>query len=332
MDIKRLLKLVTSGCILILATRAHALSYTAANFTYPDPRGGNTEAYGINDNGVAAGWYSVHHVTEGYGFTYNADSFTTLSAPDSSGAYGGTFATAVNNNGAVVGHYHSTVLNKDIGFSFNGSTYTPIDASSLNFNQATITNASAVNDSGQIVGNYTDYATGTTHGFLYNGSYLSMVVAPGATVTTANGINNSGLIVGSVFDSANHNHGFIFNGNTFSIFNAPNSTDTFFQSISNNGQILGRYSDATGSHNFVLNNGVYESIDLSQLNASNIMLYGINNSGQIVGTAYGGPAGSYGFVLTPVPIPAAAWLFGSGLIGLAGFRGRSKVSHRITFD
>ena len=38
-----------------------------------------------------------------------------------------------------------------------------------------------------------------------------------------------------------------------------------------------------------------------------------------------GDGGSESFVNTLVPVPAAVWLFGSGLIGLAGFARRKKV-------
>lgn len=326
MDMKKIFKTVILSLVLLTA-EAKATSYTVNTVTFPDPRGGNTYAYAINDNGLVAGSYSVYHATEGFGFIYNAGAFTQLSAPDSSGAYGGTFTTAINNNGAVAGYYYSTALNKNIGYIYNGSSYTPIDATALNFNRTTLTTTSGVNDNGFVVGNFTDYATGAQSGLLYNGSYPSMLVAPGTAVTTVNGINNAGLIIGSVLDANNHFRGFIFDGSSYSIINAPNASDTFFRGISNNGLILGNYQDATGTHNFVLNNGIYESIDLPQLNGSSIELYGINSSGQIVGTAYGGSSGAYGFVLSPVPLPSAAYLFAPSLLGLASLRRRSKVSN-----
>jgi len=34
---------------------------------------------------------------------------------------------------------------------------------------------------------------------------------------------------------------------------------------------------------------------------------------------------NYDFITTPVPVPAAAWLFGSGLLGLIGFARRKKA-------
>ncbi len=52
-----------------------------------------------------------------------------------------------------------------------------------------------------------------------------------------------------------------------------------------------------------------------------------------IGGGFNGSASSYGFlsgriapISSPVPVPAAAWLFGSAILGIAGFTGR-KQSH-----
>jgi probable HAF family extracellular repeat protein len=50
---------------------------------------------------------------------------------------------------------------------------------------------------------------------------------------------------------------------------------------------------------------------------------GINDSGQIIGYGFINSQ-VHGFLLTPVPIPPAMWLFGSGLLGLIGVS-RCKV-------
>ena len=58
-----------------------------------------------------------------------------------------------------------------------------------------------------------------------------------------------------------------------------------------------------------------------------IHAFDINDYAWIVGSAQNSITGDErAFVLTPtaVPIPAAIWLFGSGLLGLIGFAGRKK--------
>lgn len=48
----------------------------------------------------------------------------------------------------------------------------------------------------------------------------------------------------------------------------------------------------------------------------------INDQGQIVGYGVGPNGFRRGFLLTPVPLPAAVYLFGAGLVGLAGLARR----------
>ncbi|MFT3931312.1 MAG: hypothetical protein QM709_13540 [Spongiibacteraceae bacterium] len=331
MEIKRFTKIATLGLVLFLSARAQALSYTADTFSFPDARGGSTYAYGINDNGIVAGSYSILGSTEGYGFIYNAGAFTQISAPGASGAHGGTFVTDINNNGSVTGHYYSPAQEKEIGFIYNGNSYTSIDASPLNSNRTTNTTPTDINDSELVTGSLTDYATGTQFGFRYDNGVLSTVIpmTAEALFATLTGMNNADQLVGAMIDEGGTFHGYIADGSSISIFDTPNATNTFFDGISNNHQVLGHYSDATGTHYFVFTNGTYQTIELPQLSASSIVLYDINNSGQIVGSAYGGIAGAYGFVLTPVPAPATMGLFASSLLGLAGFQRRSKVRHQL---
>ena len=53
----------------------------------------------------------------------------------------------------------------------------------------------------------------------------------------------------------------------------------------------------------------------------------INNRGQIAGiTVNTNTNEQHGFLLTPVPLPGAIWLFGSGLLGLTGMARRMKAA------
>ena len=53
------------------------------------------------------------------------------------------------------------------------------------------------------------------------------------------------------------------------------------------------------------------------------VLYFDNTFGDLQGQT---TQANFGFQLTPVPVPAAAWLFGSGLLGLAGLARRNRRS------
>ena len=69
--------------------------------------------------------------------------------------------------------------------------------------------------------------------------------------------------------------------------------------------------------------------------ASNAMGFGFatgrqraltNTRGGLVWAVYDGDIGTAAIVTSPVPVPAAAWLFASGLLGLAGIARRGKMA------
>lgn len=68
--------------------------------------------------------------------------------------------------------------------------------------------------------------------------------------------------------------------------------------------------------NTILANGVYS---FASTGVASILF---DDSSTAAGVAYG----NWSFELTQVPLPAAVWLFGSGLLGLIGISIRKKVS------
>jgi probable HAF family extracellular repeat protein len=66
--------------------------------------------------------------------------------------------------------------------------------------------------------------------------------------------------------------------------------------VNDSGVVVGRYADANGTHGFVLNQGVFTSIDFP--GAVLTVAQGINDLGQIVGSFQGGDAVDHGFVLS----------------------------------
>ena len=149
-------------------------------------------------------------------------------------------------------------------------------------------------------------------GFLYSGGKFTSITVPGASDTWAYGINNSGQIVGS-YDG--DSHGFLLSGNTYSKIDYPGAYVTVASSINNMGQIVGYYyshSTSFSPHGFLLSGGTYSNIDFpGEFNTYPYGLYtypfGINDSGQIVGT-----------VVAAAPELNNFLLFGTGIAGLAG--------------
>jgi hypothetical protein len=81
-------------------------------------------------------------------------------------------------------------------------------------------------------------------------------------------------------------------------------------------------ADSSTTHAALWSNGTATDLN-SLVNAASgwvlLSANSINDSGQIVGDGiFNGQKEA--FLLTPTPIPAAAWLMGSGLFGLFGFR------------
>jgi uncharacterized membrane protein len=68
--------------------------------------------------------------------------------------------------------------------------------------------------------------------------------------------------------------------------------------INASGQIVGSYWDGSTNHGFLLDQGIYTTIDVP--GAYSTSAYGINDSGQIVGS-YSDAFGTHGFLATPVP-------------------------------
>jgi YVTN family beta-propeller protein/probable HAF family extracellular repeat protein len=105
-------------------------------------------------------------------------------------------------------------------------------------------------------------------------------------------INDNGDIVGEYFDSTvNRPRGFLLRAGTYTAFDFPGAIETLPLGINNAGQIVGAYRTVTGSglqqlHGFLLSNGSFQTIDYPGAGSTVptvTMLWGINNSGAIVG-------------------------------------------------
>jgi len=146
-----------------------------------------------------------------------------------------------------------------------------------------------------------------TLGFLKDGDYFTTISVPESRDTLAYGISNNGVVAGTYLNSQGYWGGFIYNGLSYTTLDYP------IYDINNSGWMV------AGS---LLYNGVsYIPIDLA--GASEVHAYSINDNNQI-GGLYKDSSGYHGFVATMVPIPSAAWLLGSGLIGLVVIRRRMK--------
>jgi len=223
-------------------------------------------------SGVNASGTMVGSTQSGLGFVLEGSAIGTFSFPGATS----TNANGINNAGEIVG---SAQLNgASVGFYLIGGTYTQVV-----FPGSADTYAYGVNNSGQIVGEYV-LPNSTTNGFLFtNGTFTTIDVNIGnAVATTAYGINDAGDIVGNYTDQVDVIHGFYFAKGAFTPVDYPGAGGTTVFGINNHGQMVGYYA---GGHGFLLDSGLFSTIDSPLAPCLGSSAQGINDTGEIVGVA-----------------------------------------------
>lgn len=180
----------------------------------------------------------------------------------------------------------------------------------LSTDDVTVHSPNAINDSGQIVG-MAGFSTPGGDAFLYENGVLHQLndlVTDGhvGPLGEAMDINNMGQIIGKDY-----------------LFDNGEVTDLGFSdaaAMNDNGQIVGGhylYEDGNllDINELIQTSIIYEDLELQDL----------NNSGQMVGSVMIDGV-EHAVLIEPVPIPAAVWLLGSGLLGLVGIRSRFNTS------
>ncbi len=296
-----------------LAAPAHAQGFT---FTTIDaPNSIFTVARVVNSQGDIVGWF-MDTGGKRHAYLLSNGSFTQIDFNNDVTRQ--TTADGLNNGRDIVGDYRDKNMITH-GYLLSGVTFTTIDPpGSLR------TTARAINSSGDIVGFFRD-STGF-HGFLVNKNNLASFTIldfPGATFTLATAINDSGQIVGLHGDSAFVDHAFVRSpaGTFTAVADVPGAVDTDSWAIDNTGRIAGFYDEfgrAALNNDFTLPNGrdfpfpaatlhgfLRDGSSITRVNISgvsggiNTCIFGINDSGVIVGQ-YDSPDGrTHGFVGTP---------------------------------
>jgi uncharacterized membrane protein len=168
------------------------------------------------------------------------------------------------------------------------ATFTSID-----FPNATSTDALGINSAGDIIGRYVS-ADGNTHGFLRNrrGRFIPINFR-GANFTVAAGIDAFGNIVGQYRlrgEQQGVRHGFLVRNGRFTRINAPHAVFTNALGISGTSKIVGRYCTVlpcfpANEHGFLMDRGHFSTIDFpgpaGTIAGTNA--WGINDRGEIVG-------------------------------------------------
>jgi probable HAF family extracellular repeat protein len=139
--------------------------------------------------------------------------------------------------------------------------------------------ALALNDLGQVAGE-----SDNTAAIWANGS-VTMIGKFGSAISAATGINDAGQIIGVSVSATTR--GFLYDSGRVTDVGTLGGTNVFPTDINNAGQVAGYANTSAGFfpyHAFLYSNGAIT--DLGTLGGPNSSFgYGINNSGQVVGSA-----------------------------------------------
>lgn len=271
--------------ILIVPTAAVAVQYTVTDL---GALSGDAASFGfgLNDKGEVVGCssktsYSCGRscVKQGQAFLYSNYAMHDL------GTLGGTnsYAYGINGSGTVVGK-SDTSSGAVHSFLYGGGTMQDLGApTGLN------SIANAVNESGLTVGVNYDPNSGSCQGYRYVSGTMYQVGSSQGSEALA--VNNNGQIVGRSYGS-NGSYAFLSNGVTTVDLNSSINTSSGWtlysgQAINDSGMIAGTGTRKSGGYGgYVYNGGSVTAIGAFAKQPYSIP-YGINNSGQVVGTSSG---------------------------------------------
>lgn len=309
-------------------------SYNTSNPVYTAFLGSNGTLQSLNLTVTSGSIPGINDKGQIVGDGYNKHAFlwTNGTVQDLGTLSGGTNSSAsgVNNNGQVVGISDTAATGVRHAFIWDTANGMQ-DLGSLG-GANTLSSARRINDAGQIVGYYIG-TDGKQHAFIWSSAGGMKDLSVQASGSLANGINNIGQVVG---ESGGGFSSFYWSETTGSVnlktFGAGRRIYAY--DINSEGQIVGYGSPAPGSGDRAVLWNSYDSapIDLNTIYTDAIAngwilseATGINDKGQITGwMRQANGSGLHAFVLTPVPLPPAVLLFGSGLVGLNLFRRKER--------
>lgn len=279
-----------------------------------------TNVYGIsiNNNGLIA-------VTANSKKGYVYDSRTgNLQDMGFTGTSMNTYS--INDAGQIAGSYFNTQMRN---FIYQNGVMTDIG----NWGQARAYSYPLLNNAGKIAGTGSNASGDIVKSYISDidgKTNVSILGDLGGSRSYVRGMNDLGDVVGQSSPISGSDHAFLYTAGSMKDLGSLGGLSSAYD-INNKGQIIGFYEDANRvRHSFIYENGAMSDLtnllpagsgwDLSYAMA-------LNDQGQIIG--YGKLNGvTHGYLLSPVtapvPIPAAAWLLGSGLIGLLGARRRMR--------
>lgn len=289
---------------------------------------GNRWAFGtgINASNHITGYSAVDSDDNHHAFIWNGMTMIDL------GTLGGSKsdATAINGFDQVTGESLTSSGERHAMF-WDGSQM--IDLGTVG---GTFSSGRGISDNGMVTG-----ITGTTsvyQAFLWDGIELKGLGTLGGTRSAGNAVNDSGMVAGSSYmaGDATYRATAWLGANTFDL-GTLGGQNSNAQSVNSSGMVAGWAETNSGAHHGFAWDGV--SIhDLEPLLGDNYAEgWFVNDVGEVFGISTNGNSlkvvkwsTQLSGPIEPVPIPPAAWLFGSalGLLGVVKRWSRSTIQQK----
>lgn len=248
-------------------------------------------------------------------------------------------AYAINDSGEIAGSSYTSRTGPDEpqfythAFRYHNGSITDLGGVSVDSGYS---RAEAINEAGVIAGrgSLIEMTNSEKHSVLWDADNTLSSLPSDFAYSSAEGINDNGLVVGNGYDANNQFQAFVMNEQgEYTFLDDQNSMESRATDINNQNVIVGFLRNSFPSFS---NHEAVVSFDMTSFIGLETLIenmdgwqsvnyaYGINEQGQIIGTGLTSSGEQAAFLLTPttVPVPAAAWLFGSALVGLAGIRRR----------
>jgi uncharacterized membrane protein len=230
------------------------------------------------------GWLVSAHRGEFRQFDVPGAWFTSLSAINHSGHFGGVY----RDDPGHPARRHGFIVVNDV-------------LTTIDYPGSTRTSIVQMNDRGQVVGIGRIPSEGATtpYGFIWKDGVFTDVSFPGAFGTGLDGINQQGDVCGFTTDEAGGlSHAMMRVNGVFSHIEPPGAIDSIALSINDHGQVAGWYNDALGNiHGFIYSRGVFTTIDVPDSLGSEVTT--IDNNGLITGDYVSADGATHGFIGTP---------------------------------
>ncbi|HJP38520.1 MAG TPA: hypothetical protein QF499_05225 [Gammaproteobacteria bacterium] len=299
-------------------------------------------ARAVNNNGIIVGETggAQKETPDGYAFSWQSGVTTNLGTLG--GAYSGAYD--INDSGVITGAANIDSLGftpavyRTHAFKYVSGTMTDLGTV---WSPTGYSRGHGINDAGEIAGraSISDFEDSNKHQATWDASgTISFHNTFAGTYSTAQQINNNGIAVGLAYDSTSvfqFDRATVWDGSVYHFMDDLGSGFGRAWSINDAGVIVGHSYEAGG----LVNNDKLATVSFdgqSVIKLSTLVdnltgwtvlsnAYDVNELGQIVGYGtYNGEERAFLLTPTAVPVPAAAWLFGSAL-GLLGWMRRRRT-------